>query len=439
MDDNFENEGIHFEPYSRPKEKKTKEQEAEHESKFQVGQTVKSETHGIKGVIIKITPNASAIDTDMYTIKTSDEKRLYLAESSLELDETVVTTLINGVETDVVIGPVVKESDLEPQFKAGDYVQYHYGGERLKIIQFLGNNDADGHPLYEAVADDGEIQHVSETLLEPYTGRKYTGPKIIDIPPEDVGSITPVDKEAEIKAKTEDILKFLNIKSSNDYMMQLENAMKIHKYICQNLTYTPSVMQEKKESEVEDILLDELYNGLINKRGVCTTDAIMFKHLLSQIEMHGDVVILKSKEGGAHAATLVQLGDESYYFDTTLERTIFEEQSNDPERFVFRCAGLGQQEYDKYYTPIGVLQENLNEDEDLLPMPDNISQESVPKIIIHNIGNGMQNLTFDESSLDEELDSISVSIEHKDKAADILSKEHSHLRVVSNKFKEEEL
>ena len=38
--------------------------------------------------------------------------------------------------------------------------------------------------------------------------------------------------------------------------------------------------------------------------------------------MHGDVVILESKEGVVHAATLVQLGDESYYFDTTLERTI---------------------------------------------------------------------------------------------------------------------
>ena len=219
-------------------------------------------------------------------------------------------------------------------------------------------------------------------------------------------------------------------------MVQLENAMKIHKYICQNSTYTSDVMQEKSDYTPENAYLDELYNGLIDKRGVCTTDSIVFKHLLSEIGMHGDVIILESKKGGVHAATLVQLGDDSYYFDTTLERTIFEQHSNNPEKFVFCAAGLGQEEYGQFYIPAGVLPENLNGH--LLPMPQNISHGSVPKIIIQSIGSQIQNLTFDESSLDTELASIVTPIEKKDNATNIISKGIRFMRESTNRFKGDE-
>ena len=86
-------------------------------SKFQVGQSVKSELGGFKGVIIKISPNASATHTNMYTIKTSEGKREYVAENFLELDETVISTQIDGVDTEVVINETLDEIDFEPQFK----------------------------------------------------------------------------------------------------------------------------------------------------------------------------------------------------------------------------------------------------------------------------------------------------------------------------------
>ncbi len=405
-------------------------------SKFQVGQSIKSELGNFRGVIIKITPNASATHTDMYTIKTNEGKREYVEESFLELDETVITTQIDGVDTDVVIGKALSENDFQPQFKAGDYAQHCVEGYRLQITKILGNKDATGQPLYEAIDDNGEIHFMSETMLEPYVGKQHSGSQIIDVSFSEVEETRPIDKETEIQSKTKAVLKFLNINNSDDQMVQLENALKIHKYICQNSTYTSDVMQEKSDYTPENAYLDELYNGLIDKRGVCTTDSIVFKHLLSEIGMHGDVIILESKDGGVHAATLVQLGEDSYYFDTTLERTIFEQHSNNPEKFVFCAAGLGQQEYGQFYTPVGVLPENLNGH--LLPMPQNISHGSVPKIIIQSIGSQIQNLTFEESSLDTSLESIETHIENKDKATNIISKGIRFMRDSINKFKGEE-
>ena len=421
MDEIFAGKREHLDIYSSPIEHNSEI----HTSKFQVGQSVKSELGGFKGVIIKITPNASAIHTDMYTIRTNEGKREYIEESFLELDET-----------EVVIGQALDKSDFGPRFTVGNYVQHAIEGNRLKIIKFLGNKDATGQPLYEAVSDDGEKHIISETMLEPYTGKQQGDSQIIDVSFSEVSSKTTIDKETEIKSKTESILKFLNITSSTDQMVQLENAMKIHKYISQNSSYTSDIMQEKTDYNTNEAYLNELYNGLINKRGVCTTDSVVFKHLLSEIGMHGDVVILESKEGGVHAATLVQLGDESYYFDTTLERTIFEQHSNNPEKFVFCCAALGQQEYSQFYTPVGVLPENLNED--LLPMPQNISQGSVPKIIIQSIGSQIQNLTFDENALDAELENIVAPINEKDNATNIISKGIRFMRDVANKLKGEE-
>lgn len=407
------------------------------DSKFQIGQSVKSDFGEFEGVIIKITPNASAYHTDMYTIKTKDGKREYIEESFLELDELIVTTQINGIDTDVVIGESLDESDFRPQFAVGDYVQsFIHDDKRFRVTKFLGNKDATGQPLYEVVSDDGETRRISETMLEQYEGKQSGNPQIIDVPFSEASDGNPIDKEDAIKAKTEAVLKFLNITTSNDQMVQLENAMKIHKYISQNSSYTQDIMQEKTDYNTDEAYLNELYNGLINKRGVCTTDAVVFKHLLSESGMHGDVVILESKEGGVHASTLAQLGDESYYFDTTLERTIFEQQSNDPEKFVFCCAALGQQEYSQFYNPVGVLPENLNGD--LLPMPANISQGSVPKIIIQSIGSQIQNLTFDESAIDADLEIIDAPINEKDKSAGIISRAIQSIREATNKFKEGE-
>ena len=83
-----------------------------------------------------------------------------------------------------------------------------------------------------------------------------------------------------------------------------------------------------------------------------------------------------------------------------------------------------------------MLPENLNGH--LLPMPQNISHGFVPKIIIQSIGSQIQNLTFDESSMDTSLETIETPIEKKDNATNIISKGIRSMRELINSFKGEE-
>lgn len=166
----------------------------------------------------------------------------------------------------------------------------------------------------------------------------------------------PVNKAKVVEDKARDIIKSLQIKPSKDPIIQLQNAMLIHKYIVQNCDYTIEVSQEKakivaqgiKTGEnidfiIEELYNEELYNGLIKKRGVCSTDAIVFTYLLSKIGMKGDVVLLEKKDGHTkHATTLVEIGTKKYYFETNLERKIFEEQQGKRENFGYYCARIGQ-------------------------------------------------------------------------------------------------
>lgn len=386
--------------------------------KFKVGQYVKSTIIGnTQGVIIKILPNAAlGHSDDLYILKTEDGSRKVVAGNLLELDEknreTVITMKIDGIDTDVVVGTALNPEDFKPLYKEGDYAIDSISRDRVKILRESSAKDYIGYTMYDAVSDSGEIRQISETMLSPYIEEQYKKSQIIEV---EFSMIDSKEMEDRVNQITKRIIDFLNIERAQSPLKQLENAMKIHKYIVQNSTYAEQIMEEKTNYRTEDTYLNELYNGLVNRKGVCTTDAIVFKHLLEAIGMDGKVAILKSKDGGVHAATLVSLLDgEYFYFDATGERTAFNMFSKNPEKFVFCLAGLGQKEYNQFYIPVGILPDNLNRS--ILPMPTNISNDSVPKSIISSIANGIQNLTFDENGLDEQLASIEVPINERDQA-----------------------
>jgi len=53
------------------------------------------------------------------------------------------------------------------------------------------------------------------------------------------------EKQHLIDIKTREILNFLDLEPSNNRIVQLNNAMKIHKYISQNSTYQQEIMGKK--------------------------------------------------------------------------------------------------------------------------------------------------------------------------------------------------
>lgn len=86
----------------------------------------------------------------------------------------------------------------------------------------------------------------------------------------------------------------------------------------------------------------------------------MFKEILKRVGIKVEVIGLLSNENGAeHAANIVELDGMYYFFDTTLESTIYHENSQYTDgKILLCCAGLGIEDYCPYYTPLVVLPSN---------------------------------------------------------------------------------
>jgi hypothetical protein len=110
----------------------------------------------------------------------------------------------------------------------------------------------------------------------------------------------------------------------------------------------------------------------------------MFKTILSRLGIKVEVIGLESTEGGFHAANIVELDGKYYFFDTTLETTIYNQYREFNEGNIFLCcAGLGQNEYLQFYIPKVVLPDDLNEG--LKPLPNNIALDSIPREVTNGL------------------------------------------------------
>lgn len=198
--------------------------------------------------------------------------------------------------------------------------------------------------------------------------------------------LTNLEIEQAIDEKTKQVLSLLGVKKSFRVLNQLASAIKLYKYTFQKINPNfaktmPSVTLSNKNSRY----LHELYMGLYGNPGFPTTNAILYKHLLMHSIAESEVVVLKSTESGAlHVANLVKLGKEYYYFDPTLERSIFDDDTWEENRGTLCCAALGKNDdYFKLYTPMGVLPEDVTSP--LKPLPDNIAEDSMSKDLVNEI------------------------------------------------------
>ncbi len=193
-----------------------------------------------------------------------------------------------------------------------------------------------------------------------------------------------IEKKKLIENKSMQVLRFLNlgIKNSN-IIEQLEIILKIYKYVVQNIHPEAKYEQNNISNTKEEEYLNNLYIGLTNNPGLSVTNSILFKHLLYMKGFESYIILSKSRSGSLHISNLVKIGKEFFYFDTTLERSIFEEQAINEDDILFCCAALGKEEYSKFYKPFQILPNNLKKSS--MQMPENICEESMPRTLIDSI------------------------------------------------------
>lgn len=198
--------------------------------------------------------------------------------------------------------------------------------------------------------------------------------------------LTNIEKQKVIDEKTKQILSLLGIKKSFRVLNQLASTLKLYKYVFQksNSNYA-NLIPEVNSEEKNDRYLHDLYVGLTHNPGTPTTNTIVLKHLLMHSIAESEVILLKSKQSGKfHLANIVKLGKEYYYFDPTLERSIFDDDTWEEKEKTLCCAGLGKNDdYFKLYEPIGALPDDMNLP--LKQLPDNIAEDSMSKSLVNEL------------------------------------------------------
>lgn len=190
---------------------------------------------------------------------------------------------------------------------------------------------------------------------------------------------------AENDEKIDSIIAELDLKNTDDILEQIENCRKVSEYIVMHNQYDDAVMDEKAQNSGFSMRDMDLHSALVDERGVCTSYSVEFEEILKRVGMDVKTVTLISKEGGTHACNLVNIRGEYYYFDTTLEQTIYNMQKElDPDtELVLCCAGLGKKEYEEFYMPVVIITSEMETE----GIPNNISEERIP----FEIANGLYN------------------------------------------------
>ena len=187
------------------------------------------------------------------------------------------------------------------------------------------------------------------------------------------------DKKDAIEKKSMQILRFLNLSIKNSNIVdQLGIILRLYKYVIQNVYTEETDIKNASESKEEEYL-NALYKGITRNPGLQTTDAILFKHLLYMKGFSSYILLSKSRNGINNVSNLVKIGKEWYFFDSSLERSIYTEQGE----VLYCCAALGKEEYYKFNTPIGVLPENLKKP--IVPLPTTVADESMPRTLIDGV------------------------------------------------------
>ena len=256
--------------------------------------------------------------------------------------------------------------------KIGDYVNDDLTVE--EAIQLFGDN-----PLF-MVEFNFLLQTREET--ERFDERMDPRRKSVNQLPD---GLTMESILLQIEEKIDEIIRELHLEPSDDINVQLKNCCLVQKYIVEHIEYQERIMEDKTMMADENIRILDLYNAAIHHVGVCSSNSILFQEILRRIGMKVECVALESSEGGFHMANLVELGGQYYFFDSTLERSIYEDHMDDGKGLVLCCAALGKSEYCPFYTPKAVMPDNPMDQ--VRDVPSNIAEERIPAVVVNTVVN----------------------------------------------------
>lgn len=342
-----------------------------------------------------------------------------------QIADTVTASLIIEVNTDTILDDAKDDLDDSDSSEAASFyaeatlpeapsifwvndttLQVTVGGQATRIPA-----DIAGNP--DTYRDLGISEEDTQILLDKFTDLT-TGPRFDDVP---VYVTNPMSSEVatrvedtssndgaverhtytneeiakireENNAKINQIVAELELKPDDDIMTQLANCLKVQQYIVNTNTYDARIMDEKTADSADsaDAMHDiDLHRGLIEGRSVCSSNSVEFQSILERVGVNVKCVALSHPGSSevAHMANLVEISGQFYYFDTTLEQSIYNDakHANPGQALMFCVAGLGREEYEQAYWPVGVVTSDMRAE----PIPDNIANTRIPPVVVNSL------------------------------------------------------
>lgn len=156
-------------------------------------------------------------------------------------------------------------------------------------------------------------------------------------------------KGAMDNVKIEDIIRFLNIENSCNWVGLLINIMTVYKFLLQNPSFDMTILKDKESLNLDNI--ETVSDDFIV--------SLAFQHLLEKVGIESDIVLLrKGQTKESRAVVEIPVQKEHFFFDVAGERFLYENDFPYLRSYGYSMACLGTQDYEPYYQPLGVLSED---------------------------------------------------------------------------------
>ena len=253
------------------------------------------------------------------------------------------------------------------KFNIGDLVKVNKTGEIGTVIKIDNVMNSD-YSVYIVKVGDFERLYTEEYISLYRDTTVINKVKNIDI--------NDIVYSMDINEKIDSLINELELKKNNDEKTSLLNACLLVQYFSLRKKVSP-----KDVIKTNNLKLNELYDGLTSLDDN-TANSYLFSEILNQLGISSYCVILKDSDDKIHVSNLVLIGEKYYYFDLSIERSIYADSED--KNFVFCCSGIGKENYEKFFTPLSLL--TINDDGET-KLPENISEEDIDFKLLNEIIN----------------------------------------------------
>lgn len=178
-------------------------------------------------------------------------------------------------------------------------------------------------------------------------------------------NVNDVTYSIEIDTMIDNLIKELKLTKGSSDKTVLKNACKLVRYFSMR-----NKDEDVKALKSNNLKLSELIKGFSSDNDEVAI-TYLFSEILTRLDIDAKCVILKDQDEQFHVANIVLIDDLYYYFDLSIERSIYID--NKDNSFVFCCSGIGSENYEKFFKPLCLL--SLNNESDKVPK--NISNNDI--------------------------------------------------------------